>query len=106
MIPNSDVTGSGDPKSHILLASTNTSLDPVDPAIDVSNNTTGAVFLATSGLLKLNNNASAKSMAAYRLHMNNLAVVTYLESEMSDMNFSNSPAGVWRVLEGSWRETN
>ena len=106
MVPNSGVFGSGDPESHILLASTNTSVNPADPAINVSNNATGADFLAASGILKLNNLASAKSMAAYQLYLANNAKVTYLESELSDINFSNSPSGVWRALEGSWRETD
>lgn len=105
MIPNAGIYGSGNPSSHILLVSTNRSVDPVDPALDVSNNASGAVFMATDGVLKLNNNASAKSMAAYALYMENNSDVTYLESELSDMKFSNSPANLWRVQEGSWRET-
>jgi hypothetical protein len=106
MVPGSDVIGSGNPKSHILLCSTNTSMDPIDPAIDVSNNAAGAVFLALDGIMRLNNNANAKSMAARKLYLNNNAVVTYMESEMSDMKFSNSPSTAWHVVEGSWRQAN
>lgn len=102
-VPNAGVAGSGQPKSHIAIISTNSATDDTDPAMSVSNNASGAVFYAMNGTLRLQSNAGAKSLAAYRLFIDQNAVVTYLESELADMTFSNSPGGVWAVSEGTWR---
>lgn len=101
---NTEIYGSGNPTSHILLAATNSSIDSANPALLVNNNAAGAVFLAPNGMLRLTNNAGAKSLAAHKIYLDNNAVVTYLESELADMQFSNSPSSTWRVKEGSWRE--
>jgi len=97
------IYGSGDPKSHILFISTNTSIDDANPALLVANNASGAVFLATSGVLKLDNNAGAKSLAGYRLYLRQNATVTYAESEFTGQ-FSNSPGLTWHTSAGTWRE--
>ncbi|MBN1585082.1 hypothetical protein JW899_01810 [Candidatus Uhrbacteria bacterium] len=102
----SNVTGSGNPKSHVMLISTNTSIDPTNPAILVSNTSSGAIFLAPDGIMRLNNNAGAKSMAARKLYLDQNAVVSYLESDMAGIKFSNSPGVSWSAVEGSWLETN
>lgn len=103
MVANVDIAGSGDPKSHIALVSTNTSTSEESPSIDVYNNASGAVFYALGGTLRLHNNAGAKALAGYLLYLDNNATVSYLESELSDLSFSNSPGGVWGTMSGSWR---
>lgn len=104
IVNNTTINGSGNPKSHILIATTNTSPTDDSPAMLVENNADGAIFYALSGTLRLSNNGGAKAMAAYRLYVDENSVVTYLESEMADQKFSNSPGGVWRLTEGSWHE--
>lgn len=101
---NTGITGSGDSKSHILFVSTYDSDSDTVPAISVSNNASGAVFLATSGTLRLENGAGAKSLAGHRLFVDQNGTVTYVESDLAGMNFSNSPGGVFRLLSGTWRE--
>lgn len=100
---NTGIAGSGSSKSHILFATTCDKTSDTDPALSVANNTSGAVFFAQNGTLRLKNGAGAKSMAAYRLFIDQLADVTYIESDFSG-NFSNSPGGTWRILEGTWRQ--
>lgn len=101
---NTGITGSGQPTSHLLFASTYSSVSDTVPAISVANNAAGAVFYAVNGVLRLENNAGAKSLAGYRLFVDQLGLVTYVESELAGLNFSNSPGGKWRLLEGTWRE--
>ncbi|KPJ84876.1 hypothetical protein AMJ57_05185 [Parcubacteria bacterium SG8_24] len=100
------VQGSGDPQSHIMFISTNQSLDETDAALDVANNSAGAVFLALDGVLRLRNNAGAKSLAAKRLWLDNNAEVTYVESDLADVKFSNSPGNTWSLTDGSWRQVD
>ncbi len=97
------IYGSGDPKSHILFATTNSSTSDSSPALYVSNNASGAVFYAINGTLAINNNGGAKSLAGYRLYIDNNATVTYTASDFTGQ-FSNSPGGSWGVKEGTWRE--
>jgi hypothetical protein len=104
VINGAKIYGSGNPKSHIMLASTNTSISDTSPALSVANNASGAIFYALSGTMRLQSNGGAKSLAAKRLFIDQNAVITYVESELSDMNFSNSPGGIWHVTEGTWRE--
>lgn len=97
------IYGSGDPQSHILFASTNSSTTDTAPALSVSNNATGAVFYAINGTLRLQNNGGAKSLAGYRLFLDNNAIVTYVASEFTGQ-FSNSPGVTWGMKKGTWRE--
>jgi hypothetical protein len=105
VINGAKIYGSGDPKSHIMLATTNTSTSDTVPALSVANNASGAVFYALSGTMRLQANGGAKSLAAKRLFIDQNAIVTYVESELSDLNFSNSPGGTWHLKAGSWRES-
>lgn len=100
---NVNINGSGDPQSHIVFTSTNTSTSDSSPALSISNNASGAVFYATAGTLELNNNAGAKALAGYRLHLNNNATVTYVQSDFSGY-FANSPSGSWAIKKSTWRE--
>jgi hypothetical protein len=104
IVNNTGIFGSGNPKSHILIATTNTSTDDGSPAMSIANNASGAIFYALNGTLRLSNGAGAKAMAGKRLFMDQNAVVTYLESELGDSQFSNSPGGIWRLKPGTWHE--
>lgn len=98
------IFGSGDPRSHVMFLSTNTSENATSPALRVANNAAGAVFLATEGVLKLGQNAGAKSLAAKKLYISQNAIITFVESELADAKFSNGPGGRWRLLTAGWRE--
>lgn len=100
---NTGINGSGDSRSHILFASTCNKTSDVDPALSVANNAAGAVFYAINGTLRLESNAGAKSLAGYRLFLDQNAVVTYVESDFTG-SFSSSPGGTWRIKEGTWRD--
>jgi hypothetical protein len=53
--------------------------------------------------LRVANNAGAKSLAGYRLFIDQNSTVTYVASDFAGF-FSNSPGGRWRLQEGTWRE--
>lgn len=101
---NTGIFGSGDSRSHLLFMTTNTSTVDTDPALSVANNASGAVFYAINGTLRLQNGAGAKSLAGYRLFIDQLAVITYVESDFTG-SFSNSPGGTWHLKDGTWRES-
>lgn len=100
---NTGINGSGDSRSHILFASTCNKTSDTDPALSVANNAAGAVFYAINGTLRLESNAGAKSLAGYRLFLDQNAVVTYVQSDFTG-SFSSSPGGTWRIKEGTWRD--
>lgn len=98
------ITGSGDSSSYMLIVSTNTSHDDTSPAIMVSNNSSGAAFYAMNGVMRLESNAAAKSLAGYRLYADQNSTVTYSSSNFVSATFANSPPGTWRLDTGTWRE--
>lgn len=100
---NTGIFGTGDPQSHLLFMTTNTSTVDTAPALSVANNASGAVFYAMSGTLRLQNGAGAKSLAGYRLFIDQNATITYVASDFTG-SFSNSPGGTFRLKEGTWRE--
>ncbi len=93
--------GTGQSGSYILILSTNSSLNPGTPAVNLSNNAAGAIFYASSGLIMLNNNMRAREVTGYKIQINNNAVIEY-ESGLENPIFSNGPGGSW-VVEG-WKE--
>lgn len=101
---NTGISGSGNAQSHIMFATTNSSTVDASPALSVANNASGAVFYAMNGVMRLQNNAGAKSLAGYRLFIDQNAIVTYVQSDFSGF-FSASPAGTWHLVKGSWRRT-
>lgn len=104
IIVNNDsiLQGSGQPASYLMLLSTNSSLDLASPAIDVKNNSAGAVFYTSAGLMRLRNDMQIREATAYKLYLDNNAVVEY-EVGLQNLNFSSGPAGGWLII--SWKET-
>ena len=98
---NAFILGSGASESFLMILSTNNSVDPANPAIDVSNNAEGAIFYASNGLLRLHNNIEIKEATAYKLDLDNNAVIRY-ESGLENANFTSGPGGSWRVED--WQE--
>lgn len=96
------LSGSGQPGSYILILSTNNSLDPASPAINVSNNSVGGgIYYTNIGIIKLNNNMRAREVTGYKIQIEPNAIIEY-ESGLENANFCNGPGGSWQVA--SWRE--
>lgn len=70
-------------------------------AIDAHNNATGVIFYASSGLVNLHNGVSLTEVTAYKLRLDNNAVITY-DSGLANAKFSSGPTGGFSVKD--WRE--
>lgn len=97
---NAQINGSGDPGSYIMLLSTYSHVG--DKAIEIKNNTAGAIFYSSDGTTLISNNAVLKEVVAYRLELDNNAAVIY-ESGLADVQFSSGPTGGWVLKRGTWR---
>ena len=95
------IQGSGQEGSYTMFVSTNSSLDFANPAIDVRNNATGAIFYASNGLIRLRNNMEVREITGYQIYLDNNAVVEY-EIGLEDTAFSSGPGGSWELSE--WKE--
>jgi len=93
--------GSGQEGSYLMLLSTNSSLDPSNPAIKMQNNAKVDVIYTSDGLIQLLNNADLRSICAYKLLLENNVTLTY-EVGLEDTSFSSGPGGGWEVT--SWKE--
>lgn len=103
--PGTTVAGTGAHVSHLLFISTNASASDTVPAISVANTASGAIFSATNGTLRLQNNAAALAIAGYRLFADQNAIVNYDVSALTGAEFANSPPDQsWRLLPGTWRQ--
>ncbi|MFH0952305.1 MAG: choice-of-anchor R domain-containing protein [Patescibacteria group bacterium] len=94
-----DTTGG----SYIMLLTTSNKQDLADPAIDVSNNTEAVIFYSSQGAITLQNGADLYEATAYKLHLNNLAEVSY-ESGLANAKFTSGPGASWQIQPNTWRE--
>ncbi len=86
--------------SYVLILSTHSGVST--DAIEVHNNTDGAVFYAHNGSVNVVNNANLKEVTAYKLRLANGTSVTY-ESGLANASFSSGPGGGWAIR--TWNET-
>jgi hypothetical protein len=100
---NAILQGSGTTGSFLMLLSTNNSVDPLSPAIDVNNNAQGAVFYASNGAIRLRNNIQIREATGYKLILDNNAVIQY-NSGLANVNFFSGPGGSWQAKD--WYEIN
>ncbi|MAF20929.1 MAG: hypothetical protein CMI55_04690 [Parcubacteria group bacterium] len=98
---NTILQGSGQAGSFLMLASTNNSVDLDNPAIDIQNNATAAIFYASDGVIYLRNNINVREATGYMLALDNNAVISY-DSGSANTNFSTGPGGSWQVRD--WKE--
>ncbi len=110
---NGAFQGSGTAGSYLMLLSdleckgTNPTAPNGKPcghhngAIDLHNNADGAIFYAGKGLIHLHNNVAAVELTAYKIELDNNAVVTY-ESGLASAQFSSGPSGGYVVRQ--WHE--
>lgn len=97
------VIGSCNPSndSYVMFLSTNSSVDPGSPAIDMSSNTTLAILYAHNGMAQVNANTNVFEVTAYKLKINANAIVSYV-SGLADVDFSSGPGGTFNIR--SWAE--
>lgn len=95
---NVSIQGSGNPKSYIMMLSTNTGSTTSNPAINVSNNSTAVVYYATTGMVEVSNNARLRAISGGGLHLSNGSQVQY-DTGLADANFSGGPGGSWQITE-------
>jgi Tfp pilus assembly protein PilX len=93
--------GSGEKESYLLVLSTNSSVDPSSPAIQISSNVPDAIFYAPSGLIYLDKDVKAKEITGYKLRIND-NVQVQCENDLKNIMFSSGPGDSW-VIEG-WKE--
>lgn len=98
---NVNVQGSGEQGSFLMMLSTNSSTDLNDPAIDLYNNAEGAIFYASNGVIYLHNNMNIREATAYKLAMDNGAIISY-DVGLENINFSSGPGGSWQIE--NWEE--
>ncbi|KPJ71819.1 hypothetical protein AMJ50_00715 [Parcubacteria bacterium DG_74_3] len=106
--PGASLGGSGEEGSYLLLLSTNASLDPLSPAINIDNTTLGGIFYTPNiydgrngGVIVIRNNVSTRQVTGYKVYLEENAVVSY-EYGLQDAEFSSGPGGSWEVA--SWKE--
>jgi len=105
---NGQFLGSGTPGSFTMLLTTlactgssGVGCGHHGGAIDAHNNATGVIFYASNGMINLHNGVSLTEVTAYKLRMENNAVITY-ESGLANAKFSSGPTGGFSVKD--WRE--
>lgn len=96
-------TGSGTPGSYVVLLTTNPSLDPASPAMNLNNNSDNSIFYAANGMISIAPGATIKEVTAFKLYIQNTAAVQY-ESGLANINFSSGPGGSWILQPGTIRE--
>lgn len=95
------LNGSGQTGSYVMVLSTNNSLDPSIPAIDVRNGVNGGVIYTTNGLIYLKNSMTAREITGYKIQIQENITIVY-ESGLQNAIFTAGPGGSWQVT--SWKE--
>ena len=103
---NGVVLGSGDSRSFILMYAGSAA----SPAISVSNNAAGAIFVAPNGLISVSNNAAVTAAAGDSVSLSNNCVIDYVtaDHDASDVVISSGEAsiGPWIQTPRTWREAH
>lgn len=86
--------------TYILLLSTHAGY--ADNAINIANNSNGAIYYAHNGQAQVSNGANVKEVTAKKMLLKQNAVVTY-EQGLENASFSSGPGGGWEI--NSWKET-
>lgn len=69
--------------------------------MDFHNNATGAIFYSPYSMINLHNGVHMTELTAYKLQLDNNALVTY-EQGLANLQFSSGPSGGWVIQ--SWQE--
>jgi len=87
-------TGGG----YVMVLTTSNSTS----ALTLGNNAGAVILYAANGTINVNNNAGAKALTGYYIHLSNNAVITY-DSGLANSNFSSGPSGSYNISR--WKET-
>lgn len=105
---NGTFSGSGSTGSFLLMLTTlacdgsfSTGCTNHNGAVDVHNNATGVIFYAQNGKINLHNGVNVTEVVAYKITLDNNAVVTYNQG-LYNAKFSAGPTAGWAV--SGWRE--
>ena len=90
-------SGNGSAGSYPMVLSTNTS----DEAITLENGSSNAIVYSSAGGILVNQNASANQITGYKLHLNENAIVNYVNG-LASQSFANGPGGSWSFVPGSY----
>lgn len=103
---NATFQGSGQAGSYVLVLTTSACPDSGScsglPAINVSNNTGGALLNAQQGTIQIGNNVNIKEITGYKIVISNNTTVTY-ELGLANVNFISGPSGSFGIT--GWKET-
>jgi hypothetical protein len=97
MSGNTNITGSGQSGSYILIVTTSNSTT----AMSVSGGAGAVVLNAPNGTISFSGGAAAKSAVAKRITLAGGSTITY-ENGLQNANFSTGPSGSWTI--NSWQE--
>lgn len=98
---NGILRGSGTAGSYLMLLSLASGGGHHGSAIDLHNNSTGAIFYAAKGMIFLHNNVAVTELVGHKIHLENNATLTY-EVGLASVTFSSGPTGGWSIQ--TWNE--
>lgn len=90
------VAGNDFPGSYIMILTTKSG-----PAMNIYNNSVGAIYYAANGIIELANNAVANHLTAYEVRLNENALITYMTGPQA-IFFSNGSGGGWSKTTGTY----
>jgi hypothetical protein len=106
---NGKFSGSGTQGSYLMMLTTlactgspGANCTHHNAAIDIHNNVGGVIFYASQGMINLHNGVGINEAVAYKLRLDNNAVITY-EQGLTNAKFSSGPSGGYEVIY--WKET-
>ncbi|MDD5039945.1 MAG: hypothetical protein PHY34_02235 [Patescibacteria group bacterium] len=100
---NATISGSGDPKSYLLILSTNNSLNPASPAINAANNSTAVVYFAKNGMIRIYNGSHLHGTTGYYLTLEEGSTVEY-DPNLAEFTIPAGETDVIGAVSGSWGE--
>jgi hypothetical protein len=101
---NTTVNGSGDPKSFLLVLSSNTSVEINNPAIKARNNSNAIIYYAHRGTVRIWNGVNVNSALGYYLYMDQNSTVTY-NPNLQGFTFPPEPSHSFGTVPDTWQES-
>jgi hypothetical protein len=98
---NTQLKGSGNASSFLMVMSLSNSLDQSNPAINLGNNGEGTIIYAPNGMIVVNNNAGVKEVTAYKLLLVNNTEIKYA-SGLANTQFNTGSSTGWGI--SGWQE--
>lgn len=98
---NTNLSGSGQPSSYLMILSLAAGGGHHDSAIDLHNNVVGPIFYAPNGTINVHQNGQVKELVAKKVKLDNSAVINY-ESGIATTVYSAGTGGNWTIRKGTW----